>query len=185
MIGSAAFLLPDGRMVPLSGREPSTTNCIETSASDDDGRTSREQWTSPRAEVKQLLDTPSREAYATLLTLVSPMQLLVAVINHVEQVDDILAGFVELGITGATVVNSEGMGHVLTQDVPIFAGLRSLTTRSRPSNQMLLSVIEEEKVDAAIALIQEVCGSLTVPGAGIVFTLPIERVVGLAPELDA
>lgn len=113
------------------------------------------------------------------------MQLLVAVINHVEQVDDILAGFVELGITGATVVNSEGMGHVLTQDVPIFAGLRSLTTRSRPSNQMLLSVIEEEKVDAAIALIQEVCGSLTVPGAGIVFTLPVERVVGLAPELDA
>ncbi|HXE59262.1 MAG TPA: P-II family nitrogen regulator [Gemmatimonadaceae bacterium] len=113
------------------------------------------------------------------------MQLLVAVINHVEQVDDILAGFVELGITGATVVNSEGMGHVLTQDVPIFAGLRSLTTRSRPSNQMLLSVIEEEKVNAAIELIQEVCGSLSVPGAGIVFTLPIERVVGLAPELDA
>jgi len=26
---------------------------------------------------------------------------------------------------------------------------------------------------------------LAVPGAGIVFTLPIERVVGLAPELDA
>ncbi len=111
------------------------------------------------------------------------MQLLVAVINHVEQVDDILAGFLELGITGATVVNSEGMGHVLAQDVPIFAGLRSLTARSRPSNQTLFSVIEDDKVEQAIALIQEVCGSLESPGAGIVFTLPVARVVGLAPEL--
>jgi nitrogen regulatory protein PII len=113
------------------------------------------------------------------------MQLLVAVINHVEQVDDILAGFVELGITGATIVNSEGMGHVLSHEVPIFAGLRSLTARSRPSNQTLFSVIEDDKVDAAIALIQEVCGSLESPGAGIVFTIPVARVVGLAPELDS
>lgn len=112
------------------------------------------------------------------------MLLLVAVINHVEEVDDVLAGFVELGITGATIVNSAGMGHVLSRNVPIFAGLRSLTTRSRPGNQVLFSVVEEPKVDAAIALIQEVCGSLNAPGRGIVFTLPLERVVGLAPELD-
>ncbi|HEY9449995.1 MAG TPA: P-II family nitrogen regulator [Gemmatimonadaceae bacterium] len=112
------------------------------------------------------------------------MQLLVAIINHVEQVDDILAGFVELGITGATILNSEGMGHVLSQDVPIFAGLRSLTARSRPSNQTVLSVVQDEKVDPAIALIHEVCGNLESPGAGIVFAIPISRVVGLAPELD-
>lgn len=112
------------------------------------------------------------------------MQLLIAVINHVEQVDDILAGFVELGITGATVVNSEGMGHVLSHDVPIFAGLRSLTARSRPSNQTLFSVVADDKVDAAIALMQEVCGNLETPGAGIVFTVPVSRVVGLATELD-
>ena len=112
------------------------------------------------------------------------MQLLVAIINHVEQVDDILAGFVELGITGATIVNSEGMGHVLSQDVPIFAGLRSLTARSRPSNQTVLSVVQDDKVDPAIALIHEVCGNLDAPGAGIVFSIPLSRVVGLAPELD-
>lgn len=112
------------------------------------------------------------------------MQLLVAIINHVEQVDDILAGFVELGITGATILNSEGMGHVLSQDVPIFAGLRSLTARSRPSNQTVLSVVQDDKVEPAIALIHEVCGDLESPGAGIVFSLPITRVVGLAPELD-
>ncbi|HJR62091.1 MAG TPA: P-II family nitrogen regulator [Gemmatimonadaceae bacterium] len=112
------------------------------------------------------------------------MQLLIAVINHEEKVDDILAGFVELGIRGATIISSEGMGRVLSHDVPIFAGLRSLTARSRPTNQTLFSVIEDEKVDDAIALIQEVCGSLDAPGAGIVFSVAVSRVVGLAPELE-
>ncbi len=111
------------------------------------------------------------------------MQLLIAVINHEEKVDDVLAGFLELGITGATVVRSEGMGRVLSHDVPIFAGLRSLTARSRPSNLTLFSVITDDKLDAAIALIQDVCGSLDTPGAGIVFALPVARVVGLKPRL--
>jgi nitrogen regulatory protein P-II 1 len=112
------------------------------------------------------------------------MQLLVAVINHEEKVDDVLAGFVELGITGATVVGSEGMGHVLSHDVPIFAGVRALSQRSRPTNQTVFSVIDDSLVDAAIALIQDVCGDLDSPGAGIAFTIPVTRVVGLAPELE-
>jgi len=113
------------------------------------------------------------------------MQLLVAVINHEEHVDDILAAFVELGITGATVVESKGMGRVLSREVPIFAGLQSLNSRSRAANRTLFCVADDEKVDAAISLIQDVCGNLSTPGVGIVFTVPVGRVVGLAGELDA
>ena len=111
------------------------------------------------------------------------MQLLVAVINHEERVDDILAGFVELGITGATVLESRGMGRVLTREVPIFAGLRGVDARARPSNRTIFCVAEDEKIAAAIAMVQEVCGSLETPGVGIVFTVPVGRVVGLSPEL--
>lgn len=112
------------------------------------------------------------------------MQLLIAVVNHEENLDQILAGFLELGITGATIVDSAGMGRMLTHDVPIFAGLRALGERSRPRNQTVFSVVEDEKVDAAIALIQDVCGSMETAGAGIVFAVPVSRCVGLAPELD-
>ena len=112
------------------------------------------------------------------------MQLLVAVINHEECVDDILAGFVEIGITGATVIESKGMGRVLSHDVPIFAGVRSLDERSRANNRTIFCVAEEPKLTAAIGVIQEICGSLDKPGRGIVFTVPIARVVGLAPELE-
>jgi nitrogen regulatory protein P-II 1 len=111
------------------------------------------------------------------------MQLLVAVINQEEKLDEILSGFIELGITGATIIASEGMGRVLSHDIPIFAGLQTLITRSRPQNQTIFSVVEDDKVDGAIALLQEICGDLQDPATGIVFTLPVNRVVGLAPEL--
>lgn len=112
------------------------------------------------------------------------MQLLIAVINEAEALDDVLSGFLEIGITGATIINSEGMGRVLTHDIPIFAGIQTLITRSRAQNYTIFSVIDDEaKVDAAFALIQDVCGSLAEPGTGIVFTLPISRAEGVAPEL--
>ena len=113
------------------------------------------------------------------------MQLLIAVINQEEKLDEILAGFLGLGITGATVIRSEGMGRLLAHDVPIFAGLHALVERTRPQNQTIFSVIREQaKVDGAIALLQQICGDLNDPATGIAFTLPVNRVVGLAPELD-
>lgn len=112
------------------------------------------------------------------------MELLVCVINQEEKLEDILAGFLELGITGATVINSAGMGQVLSQEVPIFAGLQTLLSRARPQNVTIFSVVEsKEKLEAAIKLVQEICGDLTRPATGIVFTVPVSRVVGLKPEL--
>lgn len=112
------------------------------------------------------------------------MNLLIAVINQEEKLDEILSGLVELGVTGATIINSEGMGRVLSHDIPIFAGLGALALRSRPQNQTIFSVIpEDETVDAVIRLLQEICGNLEDPATGIVFTVPVNRVVGLAPEL--
>jgi nitrogen regulatory protein P-II 1 len=111
------------------------------------------------------------------------MQLLVAVINHEERVDEILSGFVELGITGATIIESRGMGRVLSREVPIFAGLRELDSRSRANNRMIFCVADDPKIDEAIAMIQEVCGGLDEPGVGILFTVPVGRVIGLSPEL--
>ena len=111
------------------------------------------------------------------------MQMLIAVINDPEKVDEILSGFLELGITGATVIESEGMGRLLSHDIPIFAGLQTLISRSRPQNRTIFSVITEDKAGGALALLQDVCGNLDAPATGIAFTLPVSRVLGLAPEL--
>ncbi len=111
------------------------------------------------------------------------MRLLVAVIHDAEKIDEILSGFLELGITGATVLSSEGMGSVLSHDVPIFAGLQTLISGSRPQNRLVLSVVPEDKVRPAVELLQDVSGGLDTPATGIAFTLPVDAVFGIAPEL--
>jgi nitrogen regulatory protein PII len=111
------------------------------------------------------------------------VQLLIAVINQEERIEEILSGFLEIGITGATLINTEGMGRLLSSEVPIFAGLEALMGRTRPRNQTLFSVIDDAKVDAALALLQEVCGDFSQPATGIVVTLPVNRVLGLKAEL--
>lgn len=113
------------------------------------------------------------------------MELLVCVVNRDDKLEEILSGFLKLGVTGATVIKSEGMGRVLSQELPVFAGLQTLLSRSRPQNTTIFSVIESPDVLAkAIDFVQEVCDGFEEPASGIVFTVPVSRVVGLAPELS-
>ena len=111
------------------------------------------------------------------------MQLLVAVINDPDRLDEILRGFYDIGIRGATVLHSEGMGRVLSQDVPSFAGLQDLVANSRPQNRTLFSVIESPALaERAMAILQEVCGRFSDPATGIAFVVPVERAIGLATD---
>lgn len=113
------------------------------------------------------------------------MDLLVCVIDDETKLNALLAGFVDLGITGATVLQSQGMGRRLGGKLPATGELQSLLASVRPENCTVFSVIEtQEKLEAAVALAQRVSGDLDAPGTGIVFTVPLGRVVGLAPELS-
>ena len=111
------------------------------------------------------------------------MQLVIAVVNDPDKLDEILSGYLELGLTGATVIGSEGMGRVLSHDIPIFAGLQALVSGSRPENRTIFSVVPDELVEPIFALLEDVCGELTRPATGIAFSVPVGKVVGLAPEL--
>jgi nitrogen regulatory protein PII len=113
------------------------------------------------------------------------MTLLVFICNQPEKVEEILEGYLELGITGATIIDSLGMGRILATEVPIFAGFQSLFSAASSYNKTILSVIQErEKVEDAFDLIEEICGKLGERGVGIAFTIPLEHVRGLMPELE-
>ena len=113
------------------------------------------------------------------------MKLFVYILNQQEKLDEIFSGFIEIGITGATIIDSVGMGRILSKDIPIFAGFQSLVSGSRPYNKTIFSVVDsDEKIESALELIEEVCGSFEESGAGIAFTLPLADVFGLKPEID-
>jgi len=81
------------------------------------------------------------------------------------------------------VVDSRGMGSILSNEVPIFAGFRSLFPGSPAGTYTIMSVLSEEQVDDAVRLAEEVCGDFSQPGTGFLFTVPVKRFKGLAEEL--
>jgi hypothetical protein len=113
------------------------------------------------------------------------MELLVCVVDRDQHLERILSAFVELGIRGATIINSEGMAHHVGEELPVLTGLRALLERTRPHNATVFSVIEDAAtIDGACAAVSEICGGLEHPGTGIIFTVPVHRVHGLLPRQD-
>ena len=109
------------------------------------------------------------------------MHLLVIVLNKEEYLDDILEAFIETGITGATIVDSVGMGKTLAYHIPIFAGLRK-SIKTSDYNKMIFSVVQnDETLKQVIALIDEVL-DFSVPGTGLLFVVPLTLVKGIHKE---
>ena len=108
------------------------------------------------------------------------MKLVVFVLNREELLDDVLAAYVEVGIPGATVLDSEGMGRFLTYEVPLFADFKEFMKGNKPYNKTIFSVVQDEEVIPHLEkLLDTVCGGLSGPGTGIFFTLPIDYAAGL------
>jgi hypothetical protein len=111
------------------------------------------------------------------------MKLAVLVLNKEDYLESVLEGLIEIGISGATIVDSMGMGHILSEEVPIFAGLRFMFTGSRPYNKTILSVIKNEKVEPFKKIIRKILGPLDKSSNGILFFINIGEVIGLKPEI--
>jgi len=113
------------------------------------------------------------------------MKLLVFVLNKEELLEEILEAFVEAEITGATILDSEGMGRFLIYEVPLFADFREFMRGNKPYNKTIFSVVDkEEKIKRVEELIEKICGSLSGPGTGILFTIPVDYAKGLIREKE-
>jgi nitrogen regulatory protein PII len=111
------------------------------------------------------------------------MKLLVFILNNEEYLEEVLEAYVEAGVTGATIIDSEGMGRFLAYEVPLFAGFREFLKGNKPYNKTIISVVrDQDTVERVKKLLDEVVGNLDNPGTGILFTLPVDWATGLVPE---
>ena len=108
------------------------------------------------------------------------MHLLILVLNKEEHLEEILEVFLELDVHGATIIDSIGMGRILAHDIPIFAGFRNLMQESRPGNKTIFTVVDENKIPRIVQGIEQICGTLDEPGAGILVTIPVGTVKGVS-----
>ncbi len=105
------------------------------------------------------------------------MKLAIVFLNRIEHLDELLSLFLEIGVTGATVLDSIGMGHIISENIPIFAGLREAFAGSSPNNKIILTVTDDETVLDMAGVLEDI--ESDDEKVGFLISLPIDKVFGL------
>ena len=111
------------------------------------------------------------------------MYALFLVLNETDYLDEILARFVDVGVQGATVLDSQGMASALVsggRDFPLFGSLKALLEGARPYNKTIFTVLDsEELVERTVSAVKDVLGDAEHPSLGFMFSVPIGKVYPL------
>jgi nitrogen regulatory protein P-II 1 len=107
---------------------------------------------------------------------------LFIIVNDQQMVYDVLAALMEVGITTATVIESQGMGKIVAEQMPIFAGFRNLWGGSGSYNSTIFTVLTDEKLEETVALVREVMFDGPDKPRGVCFVMPVTHF--FAPNRD-
>lgn len=112
------------------------------------------------------------------------MYLLIVVLYNEQHVRDILRKFIEIDVRGATLINSQGMATIISEEVPIFSSLRRLLSEEeRTNNITIFSAIKtEETLNNAVKVVLDVVKDIDKPGTGIMIVMPVLKIYGLSQK---
>jgi len=102
--------------------------------------------------------------------------LLFAVIENEDLLDELITGRMDLGVSGATVIETTGALQLITQHIPIFAGLRSLTSGGGRHNKTIFTAIQtDELLESAVAFLESLCKKTEKAHQGVYFVTPLSH----------
>lgn len=115
------------------------------------------------------------------------MYALVLVLNKTEYLEDILNKLLEIGVKGATILDSQGMGSAMVsgnfEHTGMLSAFKSAFDRQHPYNKTVFTVIEDEALlHEAMDCIKNIAGDLSQPGEGLMFTVPVMHIMGMAKD---
>ena len=107
------------------------------------------------------------------------MHLLVVIIRDKSKLTPILDKLFEVDVRGATVIESQGMGHLIADHVPFFARFAEIVNKNDPGSKTIFSVVKDKEIlDNAILEIEKICGDLNNANTGFLFTIPVDYAKG-------
>lgn len=113
------------------------------------------------------------------------MNLILFVLDDPEMVEEVLDAWEEVGVRGATVLHSTGLGRIrkglgYRDDLPLIPSLENLLDHDISYSRTILTVVkEEEMVDQVVEATQRLIGDLSQPNTGVLVVLPVARAYGL------
>jgi nitrogen regulatory protein PII len=110
--------------------------------------------------------------------------MVLLILDNVDQCFPVLDAWEALEVGGITILESTGLGRVrksgMRDDLPLMPSLSNLLKGREERHRTIFTVVEsEEKVDELIEAAQGIVGDLNNAHNGVLFVLPVSRVVGL------
>lgn len=109
--------------------------------------------------------------------------LLVFVLDNLEQCPDILDAWEKAGVPGVTILESTGLGRVrgvVRDDLPLLPSLSDILASRELHHRTLFTVVEDEAtLERVIAATEQVIGDFSRHHTGLLFVVPVSRVLGL------
>lgn len=110
--------------------------------------------------------------------------MVLLIVDNVDQCFPVMDAWEALEVGGITILESTGLGRVRKSgprdDLPLMPSLANLLKGREERHRTLFTVVDsEEKVDQLIEATQSIIGNLNNAHNGVLFVLPVSRVVGL------
>ncbi len=115
--------------------------------------------------------------------------LVVMIVDDPDDCSAILDAWEALGVTGVTILESSGLGHLrklgMREDMPLLPSLSDFLQQDEIPHRTLLSVVkDQEMVDTMIKAVQDIAGDLDQPNSGFLFVVPVLQAIGLNRKLE-
>ena len=113
--------------------------------------------------------------------------MIMVIVEDINQCPTIFDAWEAAGSRGVTILDSTGIGrlrkHMDVHELPIMPTLRTLLRTREEHHRTMFTVVEEDMVDRIIDATNQVI-DVEQPDTGIIFVLPVARVIGMAPPRD-
>jgi len=105
--------------------------------------------------------------------------LLICFVNKKKLLDEILARLIELGVGGATVLDSTGVGRSKVDDVVLYQGFKDVLLGTQKDHYTILCIIKKNKMNDIAQELTKLYGDFKEKGIGFFFTVSLENVWGI------
>lgn len=109
--------------------------------------------------------------------------LVALVLFDLRHFEATLAAWRGAGASAVTILDSVGTRELEEQarraDLPLMPSIRDLLQAEGAHRKTIFSVVQDDVVEPIIKATEEVMGDLSEPHKGILFVMPVSRVVGI------
>lgn len=111
-------------------------------------------------------------------------QMVMLVLDDVHQCTPIATAWESLGVSGITIFESTGLGRIRKnaqkEELSIMPSFLSIMRSHEEHHRTMFTVVDsDEMVDKLIEITQSFTGDMMRPNRGVIFVLPVSRVVGM------